>query len=303
MIIKIGNILKLGIRAVVNNRQIVILLWAFNAVSALILSLPIYYLLDDNLRYSLMSSELSGSFQYIWFQQFLKSYSSNIGEIPFVFYSMVGFYVLIQTFFLGGLIAIFNSPKKNHIVDFFYGGVKFWLRFTRIVIISLFFFYLAFKINDYSGDLITWAYRDSENALMEFIFRALRYIVLVFLIGVVTIVSDYLKVSLAVKDSHKVIKEIYNTLIFLRKHFTKIFTVFLIVAVIGALGSILYNLIGRFIPRTPYYYLILLFIIQQMLIIFRLFVRMLFCSTEVILFKDLSAEVLNANVTEQTVGD
>ncbi len=303
MIIKIGNILKLGIRAVVNNRQIVILLWSFNAVSALILSLPIYYLLDDNLRYSMMSSELSGSFQYIWFQQFLKSYSSNIGEIPFVFYSMVGFYALIQTFFLGGLISIFNSPKKNHIVDFFYGGVKYWLRFTRIVIISLLFFYLAFKINDYSGDLITWVYRDSENALMEFIFRALRYIVLVFLIGVVTIVSDYSKVSLAVKDTHKAIKEIYNTLIFLRKNFTKVFIVFLIVAVIGALGSILYNLIGRFIPRTPYYYLILLFIIQQMLIIFRLFVRMLFCSTEVILFKDLSAEVLNANVTEQTVGD
>ena len=303
MIIKIGNILKLGIRAVVNNRQIVILLWSFNAVSALILSLPIYYLLDDNLRFSMMSSELSGSFQYIWFQQFLKSYSSNIGEIPFVFYSMVGFYALIQTFFLGGLISIFNSPKKNHIVDFFYGGVKYWLRFTRIVIISLLFFYLAFKINDYSGDLITWVYRDSENALMEFIFRALRYIVLVFLIGVVTIVSDYSKVSLAVKDTHKAIKEIYNTLIFLRKNFTKVFIVFLIVAVIGALGSILYNLIGRFIPRTPYYYLILLFIIQQMLIIFRLFVRMLFCSTEVILFKDLSAEVLNANVTEQAVGD
>ena len=303
MIIKIGNILKLGIRAVVNNRQIVILLWSFNAVSALILSLPIYYLLDDNLRFSMMSSELSGSFQYIWFQQFLKSYSSNIGEIPFVFYSMVGFYALIQTFFLGGLISIFNSPKKNHIVDFFYGGVKYWLRFTRIVIISLLFFYLAFKINDYSGDLITWVYRDSEYALMEFIFRALRYIVLVFLIGVVTIVSDYSKVSLAVKDTHKAIKEIYNTLIFLRKNFTKVFIVFLIVAVIGALGSILYNLIGRFIPRTPYYYLILLFIIQQMLIIFRLFVRMLFCSTEVILFKDLSAEVLNANVTEQTVGD
>jgi hypothetical protein len=302
MTIDITTTLRLGVKAVIKNRQIVILLWAFNAVSALILSLPIYYVLDDNLRHSLLSMELYNTFQHIWFQQFLMSYSTNIGEIPFVFYSMVGFYVLIQTFFLGGLIAIFSSPKKNHMVDFFYGGVKYWLRFTRVLFVSLIFFSLAFKLNDYTGDLIQWAYQDSENALMEFIFRALRYVFLVFLIGIVTIISDYSKISLAIKDRYKAIREIFNTIIFLRKNFTKVFTVFLTVAVIGALGSIIYNLIGRYIPRTPYYYLILLFIIQQMLIIFRLFVRMLFCSTEVILFKDLSAEVLDANVTEQKVG-
>ncbi|MBL1215307.1 MAG: hypothetical protein HND52_18215 [Ignavibacteriae bacterium] len=302
MTINIKTALKLGIRAVIKNRRVVILLWAFNVVAALILSMPIYYILDDSLRHSLLSADLYNTFQHIWFQQFLKSYSTNIGEIPFVFYSMVGFYVLIQTFFLGGLIAIFSSPKKNHMVDFFYGGVKYWLRFTRVLFISIIFFYLAFKFNDYTGDLIQWAYQNSDNALMEFIFRALRYVLLVFLIGIVTIISDYSKISLAVKDSYKSLREIFNTIIFLRKNFTKVFTVFLIVAVIGALGSIIYNLIGRYIPRTPYYYLFLLFIIQQMLIIFRLFVRMLFCSTEVILFKDLSAEVLNVKVTEQKVG-
>ncbi len=83
---------------------------------------------------------------------------------------------------------------------------------------------------------------------------------LVFLIGLVTIISDYSKVALAIKDNYKSFKEIINTILFLRKNFTKVFIVFLSVAVIGALGSILYNVIGWFIPRTPYYYLILLLI-------------------------------------------
>jgi hypothetical protein len=125
---------------------------------------------------------------------------------------------------------------------------------------------------------------------MDFILKGLRYILLVFMIGVVTLLSDYSKISLAVRDKTKLFRELYMAIIFIKNHFNKVFTVFLIVAVIGALGVLVYNVIGKFIPRTPSYFLVLSFVLQQMLIIFRLLIRMLFCSTEVILYKDLSAE-------------
>ena len=57
-----------------------------------------------------------------------------------------------------------------------------------------------------------------------------------------------------------------------------------------------------FIPRTPFYFLIVSFILQQMLIIFRLFIRMYFCATEVNLYKDLSADVIEVKAKEEKIG-
>jgi len=269
-------------------------MWSFNAASALVLAVPVYNVLVDNLGRSLASDRLAMSFDYMWYLQFRNLYSIQLDQVPLSIYFVVGLYALIQTFFLGGLISIFHSPEKNHTVDFFYGGVKYFLRFTKVLLLSLIFFFAAFKINDYSGELITIIFKNSENVVADFILKAVRYVLLIFFIGIVTIISDYSKISLAVKDKNQILRECYYAIRFILNNFNKVFITFLIVAIIGALGSILYNVIGRFIPRTPFYFLFLSFFLQQMLIIFRLLVRMLFYSTEVNLFNDLNADIIKA---------
>ncbi len=292
MIRSVKEILLHGVRSVFHNTKFVVLLWAMNAVSALVLAVPIYNILLDNLGNSLISDRISQNFDMMWYIQFRNLYSIQLSQLPLTIYFVGGIYVLVQTFFLGGLIAIFNAPDKNHMVDFFYGGVKYFIRFAKIVMLSLILYAVAFKINDYSGYLLTNLFKNSENVTADFILKFLRYILLVFYIGIVTMLSDYSKISLAVRDKTKIWIECFNAVLFIRDNFYKVFVVFLIVAIIGALGAIVYNIIGRFIPRTPFYFLILSFILQQMLIIFRLLVRMLFCSTEVTLFNDLSARVV-----------
>lgn len=291
MIRNLKQLLVYGIRAVFHNIKFIMLFWVFNAASAVILSVPIFNTLNNSISRSLISDKLTSTFDYFWFIQFRYIYEIQLDQIPLTIYAVVVIYTIIQTFFLGGLIAVFHQPKKNHTVDFFYGGVKYFNRFVKILFVSVVFYAVAFLINDYLGDFISWFFKNSENVMGEFILRSLRYILLVLLIGLVTLISDYSKVSMAIKDRTKII-EVYSAIIFIKKNFTNVFTAFLIVACFGALGVIIYNLISVIIPRTPYYYLILFFILQQMLIIFRLFIRMLFCATEVILYKDLSADTV-----------
>lgn len=296
------KVLYQGIRAVFRNAKLIILFWGTNAIAAFLLSLPLYFLFIDNLNHSLMSDKLAASFDFIWYLQFRNLYQSTINEIPFMFFSLVGVYILIQTFYLGGLIAVFNYPSKNHIVDFFYGGVKHWFRFTKVVLISLLFFIVAFLIHDYLGMFIEWAFSSTENQLADFIIRLLRYILLVFFIGLITMISDYARVSMVVEDNQKSLDAIYKSMFFVKHNFNKVFLVFLIIACIGAAGAILYNVVERFIPRSPFYFLFLAFIVQQMLIIFRLFIRMYFAATEVNLYKDLSADVIEVKVKEENIG-
>jgi hypothetical protein len=265
-------------------------------MAAIVLTVPIYNVLIDNLGRSMISERLATSFDYLWYLQFRNLYHVQFDQVPMNIYFVVGIYVLVQTFFSGGLISIFHIRDKNHTVDFFYGGVRYFFRFVKILFVSLIFFALAFKINDYLGDLITWIFKNSENVTADFLLKSLRYILLVFLIGVITMISDYSRVSIAVKDKSRVIREIYAAILFIKNNFNKAFSLFLIVAIIGVVGIMVYNIVGRFIPRTPSYFLILSFILQQMLIIFRLLVRMMFYSTQVILFKDLNADTVNVEV-------
>lgn len=294
MIEYIKNTILYGVRTVFHNSRLVLLIWFFNALSALVLTVPILNILMDNLGRSLVSDQLTIQFDYMWYVQFQNLYKVNFDQLPLSIYTVVGIYTLLQTFFLGGLISIFHTPEKNHIVDFFYGGVKYFFRFVKITIISIALYILAFNVIDYMGQLIHLIFRDSENIRLEFAFFALRYVLLIFFIGIVSIISDYSKVALAVNDRTKVFREVYSAILFIKNNFVVVFITFLIVAIIGGVGAVVYNIIGMAIPRTPYYMLLLSFLLQQMLIIFRLLVRMLFCSTEVNLFKDLSAVVIHA---------
>ncbi len=290
----IKQILLHGIRTVFYNKKFITLFWAFNAISALVLTAPVFSVLMNDLGRSMISNRLTHGFDYLWYIQFRNIYEVQFSQIPLNIYFVVGVYALIQTFFLGGLISVFHIPEKNHTVDFFYGGVKYFFRFVKILLITVLLFAVAFIVTDYLGNLITMIFKNSENVFLDFVLKVLRYIFLLFFIGIVTLISDYAKVSLAVKDKTGILRELYLTLVFLKNNFNKVFLVFLIVAVVGAAGVVVYNVIDKVIPRIPLYFLVLTFFLQQMLIIFRLFVRMLFCSTEVNLFKDLSADVVHA---------
>ncbi len=299
---KVKNTFVEGFRSVFYNKRYVALLWCTNAAMAFILAIPIYTNLIDNLKHSVMSDKLAQGWDFVWYLQFRQIYQNEFHELPLLIYGVTGVYVLILTFYSGGFISIFHFPKKNHVSDFFYGGVKYWYRFTKVLLVSLGFYALVFKFHALSGDWIHYGYSNSENVLADFVLRSLRYLVLLFLIGVIGIISDYTKVLIAIEDRADVFKCIVAGIRFIKRNFNIVFGVFLLVSIMGAGGAVVYNIVAKYVPKAPFYFLLLSFILQQMLIIFRLLIRMLFFSTEVYLYKDLSADVVSAKAYEQKTG-
>lgn len=285
------------------NFKFVILLWFTNAALAFVIAVPVYALLIDNLQHSILSDKLAIEFDYLWFIQFMSIYKNTISHLPLLIYAIVGIYLIIQSFYLGGLISVYNNTEKNHISDFFYGGVKYFSRFIKVLFVSLFFIAMAFIVNDLLGELIKYLFRDYDYQLTDFILRSLRYLLLILLIGIVFIISDYSRLVIAIKDSSKVFKSIYDAIIIIKNNFSQIFIIFLITSIFGAIGAIIYNIVEIFVPSEPYPFLILSFILQQLLIIFRLLIRMLFVATEVIIYKDISADYFDTDFNELKTGD
>jgi len=288
----IREILREGWRLVTKNGKYIFLLWGTNIVLSLILTIPIFVMLQDNLAHSLWSDSLALKLNYFWLLQFQNNNGNLLDKLPFLFLSIVGLNILIQKLYQGGLIAVFNNRKKNHISDFFYSGVKFWYRFVKVSLIAIVLLAIIFLIDSKVDSGIEYLTEDLNSVLFDIIIRSIRYLTLLFLIGIISILSEYTQIYLALNDSQKIWKGFSYTLKLIKKRFFLVFMTFLIVSIIGALGAIVYNIVAIFIPRSPFYFLILTFVLQQMLIIFRLSITMLLYATEVYLFKDQNAEII-----------
>ena len=162
----------------------------------------------------------------------------------------------------------------------------------KVVAFSALLYLSVFLLYYWSGKLTGNLFSETASYWPQFIFRLTRYIIMLFLVGIVTVISDYTKIALAANDRLKAIKEFLNTTQFVFKDFNIVFGVFFLVAFLGALGVIFYNVIGLAIPSSPFYFLILTFFLQQLLIIFRLNIKMFFIATEINVCRDLRSEVI-----------
>lgn len=294
----VKTILSQGSRRILFSLKFLTLLILTNIAFAVALSLPLFSTLKDSLVHSSINSAINGGFDYLWYTQFRYLYQGSLDVIPFVIYATVGIYVLIGVFFLGGLLSVLINTQKNHFVDFFYGGVKYFWRFTKIMLVSFAIYYVAVNCLEYIGILLNDWFADRQDVLLEFILQTLRYVILVAVIVCINMISDYTKIIIAVKDSDSVYKEIKASLKFVYDNFSKASLVYFAIACIGATGIVAYNLLDSLLPRTHWYYLVMSFIIQQLLIIFRLIIRMFFYSSAIVLYNDVTATVIPTNAEE-----
>ncbi|PIP77071.1 MAG: hypothetical protein COW85_10935, partial [Ignavibacteria bacterium CG22_combo_CG10-13_8_21_14_all_37_15] len=220
-------------------------------------------------------------------------YRNSLDAIPILLYAFAGVYVLVQLFYLGGLLAVYTNSKKNHVVDFFYGSVKYFIRFLKIAVFVGALYFAAISINVLIDYGIKEIFLEKENAAVEFAVQIFRYLFFLLLISLINIISDYTKVAITVVDSTKLFRSLYKSFQFIKKNFVKVMTVYFIMLVFVAIGATIYNVVDSFLPKKPVYFLLLTFLIQQLLIIFRVLIRMYFYSTELLIFTDGEAQTVS----------
>jgi len=291
--LSIKEILVNGSRLVFAHRKFVLLFWITNIVFAFALSLPLFSVLQHGLANSLINSNLSLGFDYLWYVQFRHIYRNSLDAIPILLYAFAGVYVLVQLFYLGGLLAVYTNSKKNHVVDFFYGSVKYFIRFLKIAVVVGALYFAAISINVLIDYGIKQIFLEKENAAVEFAVQIFRYLFFLLLISIINIISDYTKIAIVVIDSTKLFRSLYKSFQFIKKNFVKVMTVYFIMLVFVAIGATIYNVVDSFLPKKPVYFLLLTFLIQQLLIIFRVLIRMYFYSTELLIFTDGEAQTVS----------
>ncbi len=279
------------------------LFWVTNMAFAAALTIPIATVLSDHLGNSLINQGLVEQFDFQWYLQFRSENRTAVTIYPPFIYSIALIYMLIQLFYTGGLLSVILNKTKDHIVDFFYGGVKYFLRFTKIFFVISVLYIIALM----TDTIIAYGFRmildNSPNAFIYGSLTTIRYLIFMFFITLINIMADYSKVIVAVKDSGNILRVINDSLVFIGKNADKVFVIYLIISSFVAVAAISYNIVDGFLPKRPLLLLLPAFIIQQILIIFRVLIKMYFFTSEVYLFQDLASEYTEVITEEIKSGD
>jgi hypothetical protein len=282
--------------------KFLILLWTTNFVFAFALTYPVYSLLNADLIHSTLNSHFTGEFDFLWFIQFMFINKKTILGIPGLLLSLTGIYNLIQLFYSGGFISVLMNPGKNHWVDFFFGGVKYFFRYFKLFLWTILLYALAVWANvlTYSGvQLILNSY---ESPFIVLGINIVRNSLFLFFICSVNLLVDYTKVVVCSTDQSKIRFSFLKAVRFIRDNFKNALIVYLLCALFVAIAAVGYNILDSFIPKTSLALIIVTFFIQQLLVIFRFLIKILFFSTEVVLYSELSADVVSADAEEIGAG-
>ena len=302
MIILIKNVFVTSARLVFKNLKFVTLYFAVNICFSLALTLPVFSLIKESLQHSALNTHYTGEFDYLWFIQFITLNKQSLNGIPGLIYIITIIYNLIQLFFSGGLLGVLNSPQKNHIVDFFFGSVRYFFRFLVLFCIALVLYFVLISLNTVLNFSIISVFENSQSVRLEFVAQLIRYLFFIFCIGIINIIFDYSKIIVISNERMKLHHVIVKSFLFIKHNMSLVFSVYFITGSCVIVAAIFYNIFDSYIPKTSLGLLIVTFFIQQLLIIFRLIIKMLFSATELAVYNDLNAEIIDAHVEEVSTG-
>jgi hypothetical protein len=149
--------------------------------------------------------------------------------------AVTGFiYLLLNTFFAGGIIEVFAVDYGHFTMRRFWAGcgAYFW-RFFRLMLISFLFYGGAVFIFFVVRGMINNAEAQATSYESLIYQRWGSLVLLIVMLGFVNMVFDYAKIRTVVEDSRSMFRETFRALGFSLRHLFSVSALFLIIAAIG----------------------------------------------------------------------
>ena len=266
--------------------KLVVYLWLINFIFSILMITPIYFLLQKDFSRSLMGDRIAQGFDLLWFGDIVYKYKDFYPAflgwilIPSIFF------LLLFIFLNGGILGrVAAQEGKVNLEKFLADCGKYFFRFFRVFLISLVAYFVLFSLilRAVSALFKIW----TKNASTEWVLifsSNLKFLVMILLFSIVRMFFDYVRVRLVAEGSKKKIRATVLTFHFIGKRFLKVWSLYLLVALITIILGIVCLAIWQYLPQIGIL-IVILFILQQVYIISRMWTRVLFFSTEYHFFK------------------
>ena len=146
-------------------------------------------------------------------------------------------------------------------------------------LISLFGYALVIITHRFISSLFKLWTKNASTEWPLIISSNLKFLIFILLFSAVRMYFDYVKIRLVVEDSKRTILTTVLNLAFIGKRFFKAWFLYLLVGIMALLFGLAYLGISKILPSSGYA-VIMIFIWQQLYLLSRMWVKMLFFATE-----------------------
>ncbi len=299
-----------GIRRVNRAPAILLGVWALTLLVSLPLAAVLRGMLAQHLGRSLAADTAASGVNYDWMQEFsdqaaglgvtfkptiigfgavldnLSAFMDDV-ERPGVIVGAASFYILLWIFVAGGVIDRYARDRATHTYGFFASSGVFFFRFLRLAVVQWIVYAFLF------GSMHPWLFdrlypRMTHETSVErtaFAARVVLYLVFGILVAAATMIFDYAKVRAVVEDRRSMLGAIAGALGFIQRNYGAAVSLFLANFALFLIVVGLYALIAPGAGRTGVTMWIG-FVVAQLYVIGRLWVKLVFWASETALFQN-----------------
>jgi len=315
---KIGSAFRRGLALVLENTKIIGIIFLANIVFSLVLAVPMYSLLDANLKDATTRDQLTESFDYSWWQELdfhndglldtiRPSLSNGFGPLfdniqllltgEFTsfgwFVLALGLvYIFLSAFFNGGAIALFSDEKRTFTIQryFSYSGLYF-NHMAALAATAVLLYYLIYTFLNPALFLVV----DSLTApilsqRVVWFANLIIYLVILFLVILINMIFDYAKIIVINEKKESSWVCIWLAVKFIFKNFGRTFGLYLLLAFLAGMLVVIGGALISAIPSNTFFLLLLTLLVQMVFIAIKIGIRLSFYAAENTMYNGRMAE-------------
>ncbi|MBC7187070.1 MAG: hypothetical protein H5U38_08560 [Calditrichaeota bacterium] len=315
---KVFQSIKSGMQAVLGNPKVGVAVYLTNLALGITLALPMYRILHASLAYSGVRETMALGFDYDWWTEFsahadglAKTFRPEVlGLGPFfenaeflvqglfgrfgLMVLLVGLlYLVVNAFLAGGAFGSYAAERqKQTMTRMFAAAGQFFARFLSLVAMAVFFYFLVYKG---AGGLV----RNTVTQLSEglateraaFFVSGLGTLVVFFLLTFVNLVFDYAKAVVVHENRQSAAEALWIATKFVVGHLGKCLGLYWLLGIAGGVAVFLLFGLVSLIPQSKGGGIFVAFLVFQLLVMVKVFVRLLFYSSQLVAYRTAKAEV------------
>jgi hypothetical protein len=232
---------------------------------------------------------------------FVKSIGSFLSNLVFRFEVTPGYnsiivvlgflYICMSSFLAGGFIGIYSKEYRSTFSEFMMEGAKYFGRFFRLALLALVFYYLFFTllVDWINSGIPAWT-QNSVSEQTPYLYYMIKGIVALFLLSVFTMVFDYGRIRIVLDDRTSAVLASVAGARFAFRNFLNTYGLYFLLALLGVVLIALYALLESLLPQNSYWPLVAVFLLQQLYMIARFWLKANFYASQTALYRELAAE-------------
>jgi hypothetical protein len=283
-----------GIKNVWSNKFLIGIMFLFKFFFSLILLAPLYFMFSASFGANQKALSLLEGFNFSLLIDFVYHWRQTL-SIYFLMFFLVSFLaIMVFIFFSGGFWGILRDEAKRkernlkmerffgYCVRYFWGMFKIALLQVAFYLIAFFLFLLFLTIFNLVAGEGSWLEITSWRVMI-------KISVLVFLFLLVNMIGEYLRIFYVQNFKEKFLGFVKRASRFLLTNFFKTLSLYYLLSFVLVLAILTYvgaNKLMEGIPKTGLYVL-LVFLVQQILSLFRAFYRLVYYSSQIVLVDEV----------------